>query len=85
MPLAHDYKAISVFAGVIKPRLRSYTPYCNRHRDQMHESMRVVNGPASIPGPKIPASVAVLQSLRQAFLSHKVIYTDNQRGPVSDC
>jgi len=47
--------------------------------------MRVVNGPASIPGPRTPGSVADLQLLQQAFLSHKVIYTANQHGPVSDC
>jgi len=27
----------------------------------------------------------VLQLLRQAFFSHKVIYASNQRGPVNDC
>jgi len=50
-----------------------------------HESVRVVNSQASIPGPRIPASVAVLQLPQQAFLSHEVIYTANQHGPVSDC
>ena len=45
-----------------------------------YKSVRMVNSPAYIPGLRIPAIVAVLQFLRQVFLSQKVIYTANQRG-----
>jgi len=67
-------KAINVGRRDKTPTEIVNTPCCNRHMDHMHmdwfESVRVVNGPASILSRRIPASVAVLQLLRQAFLSH---------------